>query len=785
MHLKQNIVGFDTQLESVNTSPDETTDTHSADETQADLMTNLLESASHLLAITSYDELLQQSVARTSEALPMVQAGLLWLYDQRSQRLQLAAYHSLPSEHNVLPHLSDCQLSPGEGITGRAFESDEAFILETNIIYTSFLEHLIARPRAEWRDLLRHLREHMNRTVSLICLPLRTNEETVGVLLLIDFEQALDPALPQQLRERTAPPAMQHLFHQLLPTFSRLIATVIHNKQLYDQSQEHRQRLDAFDAVVTAISTATDLHDMLHSVLHVLLGFLPVSSGAIFVLDPIQSRLKLGAYAKLPDAYAASIGNFAIEKSPFEEVATYGQPVLRPLIDARGEALLIEAGLESCAYLPLLAGGTVVGTLGLYGSATLHRELDMTRLMPLSNQIGFAIANVRLYEDSYLERHKLNTVINSIAEGVVLCDSQGRLVLANETAMALLSLEAVPFEQHVSEMVDFYLIRDMEDEPLPVEQLPMARALAGETFQDYRVKLHGVSGNNSVMSFSGAPIRAGAQSIEGAVVVFRDITARERLERAKDDFLAVTAHELRNPLAAVRSYADLLLRREQQRTESGDSRDVHGLRVLSQQVTHMLRMVDNLLDVSRLDAGQLDLQSKQADLVSLAEQVLDQQRPAAPHHELVLHTEHESVWLDCDALRIRQILTNLVSNAVKYSPPNTTVRVCVGLRLIEHETAVGEATEDDAHTDQQSPAYAALLSVTDQGKGIPHDQQARLFQRYYRAHRPGTEGLGLGLYLSRQFVEMHGGEIELESIEGQGSTFIVTLPIDTERHKPA
>jgi two-component system phosphate regulon sensor histidine kinase PhoR len=405
--------------------------------------------------------------------------------------------------------------------------------------------------------------------------------------------------------------------------------------------------------------------------------------------------------------------------------------------------------------------------------------------MPLSNQIGFAIANVRLYEDSYLERHKLNTVINSIAEGVVLCDSQGRLVLANETAMALLSLEAVPFEQHVSEMADFYLIRDMEDEPLPVEQLPMARALAGETFQDYRVKLHGVSGNNSVMSFSGAPIRAGAQSIEGAVVVFRDITVRERLERAKDDFLAVTAHELRSPLAAVRGYADLLLRREQQRTESGDSRDVHGLHVLSQQVTHMLRMVDNLLDVSRLDAGQLDLQSKQADLVSLAEQVLDQQRPAAPHHELVLHTEHESVWLTCDELRIRQILTNLVSNAVKYSPPNTTVHVCVGLRPIEHETAVGEATEDDAHTDQQTPAYAALLSVTDQGKGIPHDQQARLFQRYYRAHRPGTEGLGLGLYLSRQFVEMHGGEIELESTEGQGSTFIVTLPIDTERHKSA
>jgi two-component system phosphate regulon sensor histidine kinase PhoR len=780
MHLKQNIVGFDAQLE----SPNDTTDTRSADEIQADLMTNLLESASHLLAIASYEELLQQSVARTADTLPMVQAGMLWLYDQRSQRLQLAAHHGLPLDSNVLPLLTSCQLSPGEGITGRAFESDDAVIIETNIIYTSFLEHLTARPRTEWRDLLRHLRDHLNRTVSLFCLPLRTNEETVGVLVLIDFEQSFDPALPQQLRDETAPPAMRHLFRQLLPTFSRLIATVIHNKQLYDQSQEHRQRLDAFDAVVTAISTATDLTDMLHSVLHVLLGFLPVSSGAIFVLDPIQARLKLGAYTRLPDEYVATIGNFPIEDSPFEEVANYGQPVLRPLIDARGEARLIESGLESCAYLPLLAGGTVVGTLGLYGSATLHRELDMTRLMPLSNQIGFAIANVRLYEDSYLERHKLNTVINSIAEGVVLCDSQGRLVLANETAMALLSLEAVPFEQHVSEMADFYLIRDLDNEPLPVEHLPMARALAGETFQDYRVKLHGVSGNNSVMSFSGAPIRADEQTIEGAVVVFRDITARERLERAKDDFLAVTAHELRNPLAAVRSYADLLLRREQQRTESGDSRDMHGLRVLSQQVTHMLRMVDNLLDVSRLDAGQVDLKTEWVDLVALAEQVLDQQRPVAPNHTLELHTEQDAVWLACDELRVRQILTNLVSNAVKYSPPNRTVRVIVGMRPVERETAVGGAEADEPQAGA-APTHVALLRVSDEGKGIPPDQQSRLFQRFYRAHRPGAEGLGLGLYLSRQFVELHGGRIKVDSIEGRGSTFSVTLPICTEPHDTA
>jgi two-component system phosphate regulon sensor histidine kinase PhoR len=119
------------------------------------------------------------------------------------------------------------------------------------------------------------------------------------------------------------------------------------------------------------------------------------------------------------------------------------------------------------------------------------------------------------------------------------------------------------------------------------------------------------------------------------VLVLRDVTANQRLERAKDEFLAVTAHELRSPLAAVRSYADLLLRREQQRSEA-DSRDVHGLTILTQQVSHMLRMVDNLLDLSRIDAGKIDLQYQTVDMRHLINLVIDQQRPAAGSREFVI-----------------------------------------------------------------------------------------------------------------------------------------------------
>ncbi|MBC8077355.1 MAG: HAMP domain-containing histidine kinase, partial [Chloroflexales bacterium] len=182
---------------------------------------------------------------------------------------------------------------------------------------------------------------------------------------------------------------------------------------------------------------------------------------------------------------------------------------------------------------------------------------------------------------------------------------------------------------------------------------------------------------------------------------------------------------------------------------------------LSQQVTHMLRMVDNLLDVSRLDAGQLDLQLGRVNLVALADEVLDQQRPSASGHELILAPGPAELCVQGDSLRIRQVLTNLVGNAVRYSAPNTSVVVRVAT-----QPAAGEGA-----------APEALVAVTDQGSGIPEEQRAKLFQRYYRGSSRRTEGLGLGLYLSREFVQLHAGQIWVESQEGQGSTFYFTLPI--------
>jgi two-component system phosphate regulon sensor histidine kinase PhoR len=728
----------------------------------AALMSDLLRMAASLAALSDTRELFQQSVVYAVDALPMVDAGVLWLYDEREGRLRMASHYGLPFDAATLAELQKFTINPGEGLTGQAFSSMHPLIIQSLSTYLNHIESL----RRAYRSLLIQLYTQTPaiKQASMVLVPLRAGAEKIGVIEFLCLEPTtLDPDI--------------QMLHQALPHFSSLLATTIKNKQLYDQAQIHRSRLDTFDAVVTAISTATDLQDMLNSVLEVLLAIMPVSSGAIFLFDPIQSLLTLGAQRGLPDAFAETFLSVPVDTTAYEEVVRYGQPVLRSLkVGEHGEHILLEYGLEHCACLPLLAGGTVVGMLGLYSDPTIYDNIDMVRLMPLSNQVGFAIANVRMYEDSYLERYKLTTVVNSIAEGVVVCDSRGRLVLANETAMALLSLDAVPYDQPLSEMVDFYRFRTLENEPLPVDQLPMARALSGETFHDYRLMLYGISGANSIMSFSGAPVRSDMHTIEGAVVVFRDMTETQKLERAKDEFLAMAAHELRNPLASVRGYAELLLRRERQRADT-DSRDVRGLSLLSQQVAHMLSMVDNLLDVSRLDAGQIDVQMQRINLVSLAAQVLDHQRPSAAGYELVLDAALPELWVECDEIRMYQVLTNLVSNAIKYSPPHTTVTIRVSRRTVPLEPLLLLS----ANSETNDPVrHEALVEIVDRGYGISPEQQERLFQRFYRVKSRRVEGLGLGLYLSRQFILMHGGDIWLESAEGQGSTFYFTLPIQVE-----
>lgn len=725
-------------------------------EQRSQVLSNLLNVSTYLVSVLDPATLLNGLVERVVDVVPAIQASILWLYEQQLGALRVVSQHGLE-----VAEIVDMQLRPGEGAVGITMKRGEAMLLGSRSIYQDAHAAISGRNRPGFDQLLNAL----PRELTAVTLPLRIGNETIGVLELINLGQS---------------PSLHSQDLQVLQTFANLAAGAIKNAQLHTQMQSHQRRLEVFSAIGTAISAAADLDELVSNVLDVLLSYVRSPAGGLRLFNLERQVLTLKEHRAMPEGYAEQFREMPVAGAPTEDAVRYGQPMRRILVPEGEEAMLLAEGWQAAMYLPLLAGGTVVGVVCIYGDPTMLERVDVQTLMTVGSMIGFAIANVVLYQDSETERRRLRAVINSIAEGVALVDGQGRLVLANQTAIELLTLERLPYHQTLSEMPDFYAMRDIDGQQLTVERSPLSMAFSGGVFHDYRVVIQGASGSETVLSFSGAPVLRDDMTPDGAVVVFRDITVSQKLERAKDDFLAVAAHELRSPLAAIRSYSDFLLRRAQKRNEE-DSPDIRGLTILDQQVSYMLRLVDNLLDVSRIEANQFNLDIQPLDLVGLVQQVIDQQRPSAGEHALVFSSSQEEIELIGDPIRLKQIITNMVSNAVRYSPNGSAVRVTtslesVGSLLADHSEF---ATALRAHSRQvDEHDQMALIAVQDRGQGIAEDQRSNLFRRYVRGQNTKrTTGLGLGLYLTREFVVRHGGIIWVESKLNEGSTFFVALPL--------
>lgn len=345
---------------------------------------------------------------------------------------------------------------------------------------------------------------------------------------------------------------------------------------------------------------------------------------------------------------------------------------------------------------------------------------------------------------------RLDSILRSMTDAVWVYDASGELVDINPAAVSLFGLGSRADAVARGSLREMNL-RYPDGRAIPFDLYPQIRALTGESIPDYlAIGRHLLEETDLDLSIAAAPIES--NGIVGAVLVMRDITALQELDRKKDEFLSVASHELRTPLTTIKGYTQLL-----QQTANDldpDDRNTYISAVLGE-IERMMGLISELLDVSRIETKRLQIHPASVAWLDFIQRRAGAFRVQNHDREIRFTTRCGELTIEVDPDRMRQVIDNLLSNALKYSPDGSPIDVEVW-------------TEDDV----------VATAVIDHGIGIPQDELTRLFERFHRARNVSSRyygGLGLGLYIARAIVQAHGGSLDVESEEGRGSRFTLRL----------
>ncbi len=452
---------------------------------------------------------------------------------------------------------------------------------------------------------------------------------------------------------------------------------------------------------------------------------------------------------------AAGVGEEAAEvlESRMASTARLGgdavqsrSPVAVP--DARDDQRLLQAdpmlaaGYASCVAVPLVGPeGAVHGVLSVYCRAPrVWREEEVEALVAFAGNASAALSSAELYQSVAMEKERSVAILSNIADGIVAVDRDGGVVLWNAAAERI---TGVPGEEALGRPLGEVLQRELESG----EDAP-----AGERLVSLRR-----GGEEIWLSLTEAVMRDPAGAIAGRIFAFRDISAERVVEQMKSEFVSNVSRELRSPLTSIYGFAETLMRDD---VLFGEEERATFLSYIAAEASRLTAIVDRLLAVARLDSGDLQVQLAPTDVGAVVSEVVlaAKQSLTLDGHELSLELPPEPLTVDADREKLRQIVMDLVENAVKYSPGGGTVRVTAARR-------------DDA----------VEVSVEDEGIGIPQAEQTRIFAKFYRAESGGRDlasgGTGLGLFIAKELLAAMRGRIWLSSREGEGSTFSFSLPL--------
>jgi PAS domain S-box-containing protein len=403
-----------------------------------------------------------------------------------------------------------------------------------------------------------------------------------------------------------------------------------------------------------------------------------------------------------------------------------------------GSDALLQAGYVAYLGAPLVGPeGGVHGVLAVYARGPRSwREEEVEALAALAGNVSAFLSNAELYQRVVLERERSMAILGNVADGIVAVDREGSVVLWNAAAEEITGVSAA---EALGRSPADVLQRSLDPDETSAEGRGLIQVRRGE--------------DEIWLSVTEAVMRDPAGAVAGRIYAFRDVSSDRLVEQLKSGFVSTVSHELRAPLTSIYGFAETLLRED---VAFGDEERRTFLGYIASEAQRLTGIVDALLSVARLEAGDLQVQAAPTDLREVVSDVVESaERDGANGRRFVVDVPEEPLDASADRDKVRQVLANLVDNAVKFSPRGGTV------------TVAARRTRD-----------AVQVRIVDEGAGVPQAEQERIFRKFYRAEAttPAVGGTGLGLFIARGLASAMGGRVWVESDMGPGGCFVFELP---------
>lgn len=510
---------------------------------------------------------------------------------------------------------------------------------------------------------------------------------------------------------------------------------------------------------IKAINSSLSLEELLRLIVLNASQVLGVARCSVGLLDENTGEVvTLAASGVPPESLWGS--RFKLGQGVAGRVVETGKPVL--IGDVRKDSRFVTIGeypVTSVMCVPLLSDDRAVGAL----TATSRKPNafaadDLNLLAAFADQAAIAVQNASLYQRLGAEKQRTEAILQGLGDGVIVTDAGLNLVLLNPSAAHIFGLSQMPGPgAPIRDAIADETLADLFRRACAAKPSPVVGELSLPDSRPDKMRLYHVL-TTTVLDES--------HEVRNVIAVLRDITSRKEVEEMKSNFLSVVSHELKTPLHSIKGFVDIILM-----GKTGKINDTQKdfLTIVKSQTTNLQNQINDLLEFSRLEAGQVRLRIDSVDLVDVAATVVEKLKPQADDGQIALRNglAEDFAAIAADRGRIEQVLTNLVDNAIKFTKSGGQVAI-----------------------EGQDLGESVQLCVRDNGIGIPAEQLPRVFDRFYQVDGTATRayrGTGLGLTICKHIVEQHHGKMWVESVEGEGSCFFFTLPkqLDTAGEEAA